>query len=121
MLQRENITEKTIAVFTGNELNIIDKLLKPKRHETNQPKSLSNYIRKMAKLGGCLARANDPPPGNLVIWGGFSRLNDIHLGLLLAKGKVGDCKEVRKVTFYTISGKPCCHCNWQLMSYKNAA
>ena len=44
----------------------------------------------MAKLGGYLARASDPPPGNLVIWRGFSRLNDIHLGMLLAKGNVGN-------------------------------
>ena len=30
-----------------------------------------------------LARANDPPPGNLVIWRGLSRLNDIQLGVSL--------------------------------------
>jgi hypothetical protein len=44
----------------------------------------------MAKLEGYLAQANDPPPGNPVIWRGFSRLNDIHLGMLLAKGNVGN-------------------------------
>ena len=90
MLHRENTDEEPIAVFTENELNIIDKLVKPKRLETSQPRSLYNYIRKMAKLGGYLARASDPPPGNLVIWPGFSRLNDIHLGMLLAKGNVGN-------------------------------
>jgi hypothetical protein len=93
MLQRENTDEEPTAVFTENELNILDKLVKPKRLETSQPRSLSNYIRKMAKLGGYLARlarASDPPPGNLVIWRGFSRLNDIHLGMLLAKGNVGN-------------------------------
>jgi hypothetical protein len=90
MLQRENTDEEPAAVFTENELNILDKLVKPKVHETSQPRSLSNYIRKMAKLGGYLARASDPPPGNLVIWRGFSRLNDIHLGMLLAKGNVGN-------------------------------
>jgi len=90
MLQRENTTEEPTAVFTENKLNILDKLVKPTRHETSQPRSLSNYIRKMAKLGGYLTRASDPPPGNLVIWRGFSRLNDIHLGMLLAKGNVGN-------------------------------
>jgi hypothetical protein len=89
MLQRENTDEEPTAVFTENELNILDKLVKLKRHEANQPRSLSNYIRKMAKLGGYLARASDPPPGNLVVWRGFSRLNDIHLGMLLAKGTCG--------------------------------
>ena len=69
---------------------LFDKFVKPKRHEASQPRSLSNYIRKMAKLGGYLARASDPPPGNLVVWRGFSRLDDIHLGMLLAKGNVGN-------------------------------
>ncbi len=90
MLQRENTTEEPTAVLTENELNILEKLVKPARHETSQPRSLSNYIRKMAKLGGYLARASDPPPGNLVIWRGFSRLNDIPLGMSLAKGNVGN-------------------------------
>ena len=88
VLQRENTDQEPTAVFTENELNILDKLVKAKILETSQPRSLSNYIRKMAKLGGYLARASDPSPGNLVIWRGFSRLNNIHLGMLLAKGNV---------------------------------
>ena len=90
MLQRENTDQEPTAVFTENEFNILEKLVNPKRHEPSQPRSLSNYIRKMDKLGGYLARASDPPPGNLVIWRGFSRLNDIHLGMLLSKGNVGN-------------------------------
>jgi len=31
-------------------------------------------------LGGYLARAHDPPPGNLVVWRGLARLNDLALG-----------------------------------------
>ncbi len=89
MLQRENTTEEPTAVFTENKLNILDKLLKLKRRENNQPRSLSDYIRKMATLGGYLPRASDPPPGKLIVWRGFSRLNNIHLGMLLAKGNVG--------------------------------
>ena len=102
MLQRENTTEEPTAVFTENELNVLDKLLKPKRHETSQPRSLFNHIRKMAKLGGYLARASDPPPGNLVVWRGFSRLNDIHLGMLLAKRNVGNCKDRRTLTLWVL-------------------
>ena len=90
MLQRKNTTEEPTAVFTENELNILDKLVKPKRHETSERRRLSNYIRKMAKLGGYLVRASDPPPGNLVVWRCFSRINDIHLGMLLAKRNVGN-------------------------------
>jgi len=39
---------------------------------------------------GHLAQASDPPPGNLVIWRGFLRLNDIHLGMLLPKQNVAN-------------------------------
>ena len=90
MLQPENTDEEPTAVFTENELNILDKLVKPKRHKTSQPRSLSNYIRKLAKLGGYPARASAPPPGNLVLWRGIARLNDIHLGMLLSKENVGN-------------------------------
>jgi hypothetical protein len=31
-------------------------------------------------LGGYLARAKDPPPGNMVVWRGLTRLADILLG-----------------------------------------
>ena len=43
-------------------------------------KKLSDYVVKLAMLGGYLARKNDPPPGNLVIWRGLNRLADIALG-----------------------------------------
>ena len=43
-------------------------------------KTLSFYLTKVARLGGYLARARDPPPGNTVIWRGLSRLTDIALG-----------------------------------------
>jgi hypothetical protein len=43
-------------------------------------KTLAYYLTKPARLGGYLARASDPPPGNTVIWRGLSRLRDIELG-----------------------------------------
>jgi len=43
-------------------------------------KTLGSYLIKLARLGGYLARASDPPPGNMVIWRGLSRLADIQLG-----------------------------------------
>jgi hypothetical protein len=39
---------------------------------------------KIARLGGYLARASDPPPGNIVIWRGLTRLADIKLGATLS-------------------------------------
>ncbi|MHC2440304.1 hypothetical protein [Bradyrhizobium sp. USDA 4451] len=46
---------------------------KPKARQ----KTLSCYLIKIARLGGYLARASDPPPGNTVMWRGLSRLTDI--------------------------------------------
>src|ERR1700756_4056978 len=42
------------------------------------PPLLRNVIR-LAQLGGYLARANDPPPGNTVMWRGIRRLTDIQI------------------------------------------
>lgn len=44
----------------------------------------------IAKLGGYLARKGDPPPGNMVMWRGMTRLVDIVLGLSIAKEIVGN-------------------------------
>lgn len=38
----------------------------------------------LARLGGYLARAADPPPGNMVVWQGLTRLTDIKLGTEIA-------------------------------------
>jgi hypothetical protein len=40
----------------------------------------------LARLGGYLARVGDPPPGNTVIWRGFSRLRDIEIGARIMSG-----------------------------------
>jgi hypothetical protein len=53
-------------------------------------KTLGRYLNKLARLGGYLARASDPPPGNMVIWRGLSRLNDIQTGAAIATRNVGN-------------------------------
>ena len=50
---------------------------------------LSLYLIKLARLGGFLARAKDPPPGNTVLWRGITRLTDIQLGFILGTQLVG--------------------------------
>jgi hypothetical protein len=53
--------------------------------------TLSYYLTKLARLGGYLARSNDPPPGNTVIWRGLSRLTDIEIGAEIGvAGNVGN-------------------------------
>ena len=44
----------------------------------------------IAKLGGYLAREKDPPPGNMVVWRGLTRLADIVLGFELNNEVVGN-------------------------------
>jgi hypothetical protein len=44
----------------------------------------------IARLGGYLARATDPPPGNTVMWRRLSRLTDIELGAIIGAKNVGN-------------------------------
>jgi hypothetical protein len=50
-------------------------------------RTLSHYLLKIACLGDYLARARDRPPGNTVMWRGWSRLMDIMLGADLMQPK----------------------------------
>jgi hypothetical protein len=59
---------------------------KPKARQ----KTLLRYLIKIARLGGFLARASDPPPGNTVMWRGLSRLTDIALGAVVGAEIVGN-------------------------------
>ena len=43
-------------------------------------RTVSYYLVEVAKRGGYLARTTDPPPGNMVVWRGLTRLADILLG-----------------------------------------
>jgi hypothetical protein len=65
-------------VLTATEIGVLDRLVndRPKARQ----KTLSRYLIKIARLGGYLARASDPPPGNTVMWRGLLRLTDIALG-----------------------------------------
>lgn len=53
-------------------------------------RTVSHYVREVARLGGYLARAKDPPPGNMVVWRGLARLADILIGVELAQAVVGN-------------------------------
>ena len=68
----------------------LTKLLKEKTTPCAKEKRLSAYLIKIAQLGGYLARKNDPPPGNIVMWRGMSRLTDIQLGFQLGATLVGN-------------------------------
>ena len=88
-----NRTEPGIAPevgFTELELYLLDTLITDKTSAGKHGKSLGTYLLKLAQLGGYLARAHDPPPGNKVIWRGLTRLTDIELGAMIGDQLVGN-------------------------------
>ncbi len=71
-------------VFSSTEIALLDRLIPLRKPARPRSGTLSSYLTKVARLGGYMARAKDPPPGNTVIWRGLSRLTDIKLGATLA-------------------------------------
>jgi Transposase DNA-binding/Transposase Tn5 dimerisation domain len=89
MLNRTDPEASPNNAFTQLDQYLLDELLPHKAAASPKP-SLAHYIVKLARLGGYLARAHDPPPGNTVIWRGLSRLTDIELGIMIGVQLVGN-------------------------------
>lgn len=89
MINRTEPDAPAKLVFTSLEERLLDLLVKD-GYVGGHTKSLSAYMIKLAKLGGYLARANDSPPGNMVMWRGMSRLTDIELGATIGAQIVGN-------------------------------
>lgn len=62
------------VAFTELEIRLLDHLVPDKHSNPSPRRTLSHYLLKVARLGGYLARASDPPPGNTVLWRGLLRL-----------------------------------------------
>jgi hypothetical protein len=88
MINRSAATAPPTLSLTTLEIKLLDRLVKDKAPPTK--KLLSHYLVKIARLGGYLARANDPPPGNTVMWRGISKLTDIAIGVHIASEVVGN-------------------------------
>jgi len=76
--------------LTPVETRVLDLLIGADGTHGCQQYPLSRYLAKIARLGGYLACAKDPPPGNTVMWRGLSRLTDIELGFLVGAHFVGN-------------------------------
>lgn len=72
------------VALTQTEVMLLDQLVKDTTGTANAP-PLQRSVVKLAQLGGYLARASDPPPGNTVMWRGMRRLIDIQLGFELGR------------------------------------
>ena len=87
MLNRTAPEISPAIAFTRMETQILDAMF---QNPTGQPSKLfADYLNKLACLGGYLARRQDSPPGNKVIWRGLGRLTDLTLGALLSVELVG--------------------------------
>lgn len=75
MLSRAVPAADPAAVFTDDERHLLEHATPDIKREA--PHDLAFYVRAVARLGGYLDRASDPPPGTTVIWRGFSRLTDL--------------------------------------------
>ena len=89
MINRSQPAAPATLALTHLELQLLDQLV-PDRSPPAQPHALSDYIVKIARLGGYLARARDPAPGNIVMWRGLARLTDIAIGYSLRAENVGN-------------------------------
>jgi Transposase DNA-binding len=90
MLNRSAANASPALALTDIEIGLLDHLVKDKNQKPPRRKTLSHYLTKVARLGGYLARASDPPPGNMVMWRGMSRLTDIALGAVIGAEIVGN-------------------------------
>ncbi|MDA9513101.1 hypothetical protein XI04_08545 [Bradyrhizobium sp. CCBAU 11430] len=78
MLNRSAPDTPPTLALTATEIGVLERLVNDKTRARR--KTLSHYLIKIARLGGYLARASDPPPGNTVMWRGLSRLTQHRVG-----------------------------------------
>jgi hypothetical protein len=84
MVNRALPNENPECALTPAEIGVIDQIAARAGRTPAQIPRLSDYLCEIARLGGYLARSHDPPPGNMIMWRGWSRLMDIQLGVKLA-------------------------------------
>ena len=71
---------EVFGVFSNSERLILERYHK----QMATPKTLQNYIVRLAKLEGYLARKSDAPPGHTVIWRGLNKLYALREDMELA-------------------------------------
>jgi hypothetical protein len=73
------------AILTTCEIATLDQIDAAREKPRILCRTLKTYLLQIAMLGGYLARKHDPPPGNMVVWRGLSRLNDITIGIAISE------------------------------------
>ncbi|WP_447878782.1 IS4 family transposase [Serratia fonticola] len=88
MLSREMPTAPAELAFSEAEIKILDVMVKDTTKIMSSP-PLEKYTIKLAQLGGYMGDKNKHPPGNIVIWRGLRRLNEIQTGWEMATERCG--------------------------------
>jgi hypothetical protein len=89
MIRRSHPEAEPGIALTQLELELLDRLVGERRSTSAPPHDLSSYLVKVARLGGYLDRANDPPPGMIVMWRGLARLTDLAIGYSIGTERCG--------------------------------
>ncbi len=93
MVTRATPDDPPETALTAAEIEVLDRMLTNSAPTPDTPtpkRTVSHYLVAIAELGGYLARENDPPPGNMVVWRGLTRLADILHGFELRSKVVGN-------------------------------
>jgi hypothetical protein len=98
MMNRVAPGSSPLVARTHMETHLLDTLIPDDRAKRRRDATLSRYLTKIAQLGGYLARTKDSPPGNTVMWRGFSRLTAIQLGFVMGAQLVDNQKLHRTLT-----------------------
>ena len=69
------------------EIKPLDQIEAARSRPRMQRRRLADYLLQIAMLGGYLARIHDPPPGNMVVWRGLTRLHDLAIGITIGNGQ----------------------------------
>jgi hypothetical protein len=82
MVNRADPAAPAGMIFCDTEIRLL-KHLRPAAMRGKDKPTVSDCLNAVARLGGYLSRRGDTPPGNMVLWRGFKRLIDLHLGFTL--------------------------------------
>ena len=103
MLNRMAESARRSLAFTPLEIDILARLATDRQVARGlRSPTIRFYLRQLARLKGTLDRTCDPPPGNIVIGRGISRLSDIALSFRLGAQRVGHWKVYGALTEFPL-------------------
>ena len=82
LLGRESPELPAEVLFSDLDIRVLKAFARQRKLEG--PSTVGIAVGLVARLGGYLARANDPPPGHEVMWRGFTMLQGMSLGFAIA-------------------------------------